>query len=122
MYRLFRRRKGRKARVVQDQQLGCLDLDLAGRHPGVDGLSRAQPHLAYRGHNVLRPHLFALGVAVRRQFLVQYNLADAAAVAQIEKDQVAVIAPPVDPAHEYDSLSSLRDAKIAAVMRPFEIT
>ena len=81
----------------------------------------AQAHLAHGGNDVLRPDHFALGVARRDQFPVQHNLADAGAVAQIEKDQVAVIAAAVDPAHEDHGLPSVRGAKIAARMRPFEI-
>jgi hypothetical protein len=65
--------------------------------------------------------MLALGVAVGDQFLVQHNLTDAGAIAQIEKDQIAVIAAAVHPAHQNNSFSSVSGAKIAAVMRPFEI-
>ena len=67
------------------------------------------------------PHLLALGVAVGRQFLVEHNLRDAGAVAQVEKDEVAVVAAAVDPAHQDHLLAGVGGAQIAAKMRPFEI-
>ncbi len=119
--RFFRRRKGRQARVVEDPQLGRLDLDLAGRHLGIDGVVVAQPHLADGGDYVLGPHLLALGVAVGRQFLVQDDLGDAGAVAQVEKDEVAVVAAAIDPAHQDHLLACVGGAQFAAEMRPFQI-
>ena len=71
---LFGRRKRRQARVVQDEQLRGLDLDLAGRHFGIDGVLVAQAHLAHGGDHVLGAHLLALGVAFGRELLVQNNL------------------------------------------------
>ena len=117
----FRRRKRRQARVVEDAQLGGLNLDFAGRHLGIDGVLVAQAHLAHRGDNILRPHLLALRVALGRQFLVEHDLGDAGAVAQVEEDQVAVVAAPVDPAHHHHLLAGVGGAQIAAEMRPFEI-
>jgi hypothetical protein len=61
-------------------------------------------------------------VAFGRQFLVEDDLGDAAAVAQIEKDQVAVVAAAVDPAHEDDVLAGVSGAKIAAHVGAFEST
>ena len=67
------------------------------------------------------PDVLALGVAVGNQLLVQHNLADAGAVAQVEKDQVAVVAAAVDPAHQNNLLAGVGGAQFAAEMRPFEI-
>ena len=67
------------------------------------------------------PHLFALQVAVGGQLLVEHDLRDAGAVAEIEKDKVAVVATPVDPAHENHLLPSVGGAHVAAKMRPFKI-
>ncbi len=76
--------------------------------------------MTYRGHHVLRPHLFALQMAVRGQLFIQHNLANPGAVAQVEKDQIAVIAPPVHPAHHNHLLSCVCGAQFAAKMRSFE--
>ena len=113
--RLFGGRERRQARVVQHPQLGGLDLDFAGRHLGIDGVRVAQAHLAHRGDHVLRPHLLALGVALGREFLVEHHLGNAAAVAQVEEDQVAVVAPPVHPAHHHHGLAGVGGAQFAAL-------
>jgi hypothetical protein len=60
-------------------------------------------------------------VAVGRELLVEHDLGNAGAVAQIEKDQVAVVAAPVDPAHQNHLLAGVGGAQVAAKMRPFEI-
>ena len=117
---VFGRRKRRQARVVQHQQLGRLNLDFAGRHLGIDSVLVAQAHLTHRGHHILRPHLLALGVAFGGQLLVQHHLGNAAAVAQIEKDEIAVIAAAVDPAHHHHVLAGLGGAQFAAEIRPFK--
>ena len=108
------------ARVVQDEQLRCLDLNLAGGHFRVDCVSIAQPDLAHGSDNVFGPDVFALGVPLRRDLLVEDDLADTAAVAQVEKDEIAVVAAAVDPAHQDNLLASVGGAQFAAMMRPFE--
>ncbi len=60
-------------------------------------------------------------MAFGRELLIQNNLGDAGAIAQIEEDEVAVIAAPVDPAHENDLLACVGGAQCAAEMRAFEI-
>ena len=112
---------GARRAVVEDAQLGGLDLDFAGRHLGIDGVLVAQAHLAHRGHNVLRPHLLALGVAFGRELLVEHHLDDAAAVAQVEEDQVAVVAAAVYPAHHNHVFAGVGGAQIAAVVCPFKL-
>ena len=72
--RFFRGRKRRQPRVVEDAQLGGLNLDFAGGHLGIDGVIAAQAHLAHGGDDILGPHLLAFEVAVGRQFLVQHDL------------------------------------------------
>jgi hypothetical protein len=53
-----------------------------------------------------------------RDFLVEHNLRNPRPVAHVEKDQVAVIAPPVHPAHQNYAPSGLFDTEIAAAVRP----
>ena len=50
--------------------------------------------------------------------LVEYNLGDARAVAQVDKDEIAVIAPPVDPAHQSNRGPRIAGAQFAAAVRP----
>ena len=119
--RLFRRRKRRQPRIVQHAQLRRLNLDLARRHLGIDRVLVAQPHLAHRGDHVLRPHLLALRVPFGNQVVIQHHLRNAGAVAQIQKDQVAVVAAPVHPAHQHHLLARVGGAQLAAHVRPFKI-
>ena len=46
---------------------------------------------------------------------------DAGAVAQVEEDEVAVVAAAVDPAHEDDLLAGVGGAQFAAEMGAFQI-
>ena len=57
--------------------------------------------------------MLGLGVAFGREVLVQDNLRYAGAVAQVEKDEVAVIAAAVDPAHQHHVLAGIAGAKLA---------
>ena len=109
---LFRRRKRRQPRVVENAQFGGLDLNFAGGHLGIDGVLVAQAHLADGGDHVLRPHLLALGVPFGREFFVEHDLGNAAAVAHVEEDQVAVIAAPVNPAHQHHLFACVGGAQV----------
>ena len=60
-------------------------------------------------------------MAVGREFFVENDLCDAGAVAQVEKDEIAVVAAAVDPAHQDDLLAGVGGAQCAAEMRPFEV-
>jgi hypothetical protein len=53
-----------------------------------------------------------------RHFFVEHDLRNPRPVAHVEKDQVAMVAPPVHPAHQDDVLASLFDTEIAAAIRP----
>ena len=48
-----------------------------------------------------------LGVSFRGRLFIEHNLGDSGAIAHIEEDQVAVIAPAVDPTHQDDGLAIL---------------
>ena len=56
-----------------------------------------------------------LSVALRRQLFIEHHLGNAAAVAHIEEDQVAVIAAAVHPAHEHHVFAGVGGAQFAAV-------
>ena len=59
-------------------------------------------------------------MAIWSQFLIQDDLCDAAAVADVEEDEVAVIAATIDPAHEDDLLAGVGGAEVAAHVGAFE--
>ncbi len=118
--RFFRRRKRRKARVVEDQKLSSLNLDLASRHLGVDCVGVAQADLADCGHDVLRADCLALQVPIGSELFVEHHLGDARAVAHVEKDEVAVVAAAVDPAHQDNRLPGMRRAQFTAKVGAFK--
>jgi hypothetical protein len=88
-------------------------LHLARRHLGVHGTLAAQTHGADRRDDILRADMLRLGMPLPRQVLVQHHLCDTRAIAQVEKDQVSVIAPAIDPPHQNDLFRRVRRAKLA---------
>jgi hypothetical protein len=56
--------------------------------------------------------VLSLRVPFRRKIFVQNNLSDSGAVAQVKKDEVAVIATAIDPTHKNDVLAGITDAKL----------
>jgi len=111
-------RKRRHLALVEQLQAGGDHLDLAGIHLGIDGALIAQLDLAGDGQHVLAAHALHALVKLRAALFVEDNLGDAGAVAEIDKDQVAVIAAAVDPAHESDGLACIGGTQFAATMRP----
>jgi hypothetical protein len=59
-------------------------------------------------------------MAIGHELLIEHHLRDAGAVAHIEKDEVAVIAAAVHPAHQHHRLAGVGGTQFAAEMRPFE--
>ncbi len=115
----FSGREGGEAGVVEHAQLGGLDLDFAGVHLGVDGVFVAQADFADGGDDILGADLLALGVALGDELLVEHDLGDAGAVAEVEEDEVAVVAAAIDPAHEDNLLACVSGAQIAAEVGAF---
>jgi hypothetical protein len=54
--------------------------------------------------------------------MIEHDLRDTGAVAEIEKDEAAVVAAAVDPAHEDYLFAGVGGAELAAKMRSFEST
>ena len=114
--RFFRRRKGRYARVIQHQKLVGDQLHFACRHLRIDGARIAAPQRAFGSHDIFWAHMLGLRVAFPREVLVQNDLSDSGAVAQVEKDEVAVVATAVDPTHQHDRLAGVFGAKLPTGM------
>ena len=83
---------------------------------GLIALGVALTQLALRGHDILRTHVLGLRVTIGREVLIEDNLGDAGAVAEIEEDEVAVIAAAIDPAHQDDIFAGIAGAKLTAGM------
>jgi hypothetical protein len=55
-------------------------------------------------------------------FLIQHHLGNARPVAHIQKDQVAMVAPPVHPTHQHNILPRPLRAKLPTHLRPLQTT
>ena len=90
-----RRRRG----IVERRERFREHLDLAGGHVRVRRAFRPRPHLA--GY---REHVFAADTLGLREDLrpvrVEHHLQQALAIAQVDKNHAAVVAPPVHPARD----------------------
>ena len=109
---VFGGREGRRLGLVEQQQFAGDDLDLAGGHVGVFEARAAAADVSLDGDDVLRTRGVGFGVG-GFDLLVDDDLRDAGAVAQIEEDEAAVVAAAVDPAHENDILPRVLGAKLS---------
>src|SRR5689334_2657074 len=92
--------EGRRLGVGEQLGAGHLELDRAGRQLRVDGLGRALDDRADGAEHVLgaQPVAELEGAAV--VVGVEDELDDAGAIAQVDEDESAVVAPPVHPARD----------------------
>jgi hypothetical protein len=82
--------KGRGFRVVEDVQPGGDDFNFAGGKVGVRFLTLDD--FAFDGNDVFTADVFGFGVSLELHFLVENNLDDAGAVADVEEQEVAEVA------------------------------
>ena len=72
---------------------------------------------------IFRPRRFRFArVPAGETLLVEHDLRDAGAVAHVEKNEVAVVAAAIDPAHEGNGGSGVGGAEVSAEVRVFEGT
>ncbi len=112
--------KRRRLRIVQNVQPRGHHFHFARRNFRI----RLLPpnHAPFHGHHEFRAQLFGLRVRLGMQLLVEHDLRDSGAVAQINKNQLPQIAPPVHPAHQHDVLLRVRRAQLAAIFCPLQIS
>ena len=115
-------REGQRLAVVQQAKLVGDDFDFAGGIVLVDGAGVAQLDVADDGDDELRAHGAGLLVHCGAGVGGDDDLGDAGAVAQVEEDEVAEVAPLVDPAHENNFRAGVGGAQLAAHMSTFQIT
>ena len=96
------------------------EFDVAGGHVGIGEAFAAVAEDSSDGDDVLGARGFGLGVGFGGDFLIEDNLGDAGAIAEIEEDEVAVVAAAVDPTHEGDGLAGVGAAEFAAGVRALE--
>ena len=86
-------------------------LDLAGRHVRIDGVVRARFDLARQRQNPFRACFVDLGEGRRVRF--DYTLGDAIMIPQVDEQQTAMVAPPVDPAGQAHAVADVLLAQFA---------
>src|SRR5580704_2390958 len=114
--------EGQWLAIIEQAQLVGDNFDLAGRDVLVDGAGVAQLDVADDGHYELGSESICLVMYGSPSIGGDNSLRDPTAIAQIEEDQVAEIAPLVDPAHENNFRARVRSAQLATHMSTFEIT
>ena len=114
-------REGRRLRIVQQQHLVRNQLDVSGLHVRVRQPRGALAQLAGDCHHVLRPRRLRFGVGLGRPLLVEHHLRYAGAVAQIEKDEIAVIAAAVHPPHQSYGFAGVHAAQGTTSMCALQI-
>ena len=115
--RVVLEREGQRPAVVQDAQLGRLDLDRAGGQARVLGAGRARRHRSPHRHHVLSTHRLGPAVGGRSLRRVEHALGETLAIPDVDEDQPAVVAAPEGPSHQGDDLSDVLGPKDAAAMR-----
>ena len=98
----------------------CDELDVAGGHIRVGEPFAALAEDSGDGDDVLGASHLRFQMGQRRDLLVEHHLGDAGAVAEVEEDEVAVVAAAVDPTHKGDGLAGVGGAEFAAGVRALE--
>ena len=112
--------EGRRLGGIQDAQLGGENFHFAAGELGIGLLP--QGHAPANGDHVFRAQLLGAGMRRYAQLLIEDDLGDSAAVAHVDEDEVAKVAPPVHPAHEHDVFIGVGRAQIAGVMRAMPVS
>ena len=112
--------EGRSLGMIEHREGVSENLDLAGHHVGIHGAFGALAHATLHLQDELAPHLLGgckglLGIGVEN------DLYQARAVAQIDEDDAAVIAPPVNPAAQHDLLAEQGLGDLTAVVATHRI-
>ena len=98
---------------LDDERIGD-DLDLAGRQRRIDRVGAARDHAAGHGQHALETH--RLGGREEGMLGLKDDLGDAVVIAQVDEQQLAVVALAVHPAGQAHGQADLSRAQLAAVV------
>ena len=107
----------RGLRLGQDLDVGRLELDGAGRQLRVLGAGQPLRDRPRDRDDELGADPAGRRVGLGRVGLVDDDLGDPVAVAQVEEDQLAVVAPAVDPAGQPRGRAGVAETELAAGVR-----
>ena len=110
---------GERRRFGGIEQLPFVDdhLDLTRNQVGVDHALWAGPHPALDGQHVFRAQNVRIGVSRRGHVRAEDHLSKTLAVTQVYKNQPAVVAPVLHPAHKADFRPIVGNGQLPAVLR-----
>jgi hypothetical protein len=100
--RILLEREGRRSGDIEDPELRGDDLHRTGGKLRVDRLFGAVTDAAGHRDHELRAQLRGPGMGLRGGVGPEHHLEQAAAVAQVDEDDPAVVAPSVHPARDHD--------------------
>ncbi len=114
--------KRQRLRHIEDAQLFDHQFDFAGGDIGIDGVGIAALDLADSRDDEFVAQGFGFFMNGGIQFVIEYDLGNASAVAQVNEDDLAEVAAAVDPSHEHNLFACIGEPKRSAHMSSFEIT
>ena len=105
--------EGRRFGRIQDAQFRGEYFHFAAGEFRVGFAAGARQPCAAKGHHVFRAQFLGARMRSLAQLFIENDLRDSAAVAQIDEDEIAKVAPPVHPAHQHDVLVGVGRAQVA---------
>jgi hypothetical protein len=105
-------RQRQRLRLGEHLERRDLQLHLAGRQLGIDGLGRAFHNRAADADYAFEP--LRIGALEERARAIDDALGDAVMVAEVDKEELSVVALPMHPAGEPHRLARVRKAQLAA--------
>ena len=96
------------------------DLDPAGLEPGVFLAGHPRRHRPLDADDVFVAQLPGLRLQLGTGVGLEDDLSDPVAVAKVDEEQAAEVAPGVDPAVQHDLLSDVLGGQVAASMSSFQ--
>ena len=108
--------KRRRLRIIQNVQPRSHHFHFARRDLRVRLLP--PQHAPFHRDHKFRAQLLRFRMRFGIQLFVENNLRDSRPVAQVDENQLAQIAPPVDPAHQHDVFISVGRSQVPAIICP----
>ncbi len=114
-------KKWQRLGYIQNAQIFDNEFDFSGGNVGIDGVRVALFHGSDRCDDEFVAQGLGFLVNGGVQFVVEDDLRDAGAVAEVDKDNLAEVAAAVDPSHEHNFFASIGEPEGSAHMSSFEI-
>ena len=114
--------KRQGARVVENNDLSCLNFHVAGAEFRIARAGVTHHHVAGNCQNIFAAHFFRLRVRGGGLLLIYDDLSDAFAVAQVDERKRTKVTPSRAPTHQHDAPAYVVFAQSTARVRAFKIS